>query len=230
MAAKDLKKLPPEDRVKALKKLEEERKKEMDEARKLLKETEEEITEEKKWKERVPIPEATAADEEALSEEGRTILHVLRGSPKKQENSAAPSSAPRQTSLEETVEREAPKMSTAAQYELPREIPLEARNAEYAAEMSRRPAEELRQQAESLYRAAEERGYITWEEQTRAKELYAATIMKEKAAQQGAYPTFTEEVAQRTSLVKQLAGQLLHNAYEAKKITERTQHDWYKGV
>ncbi len=58
-AVEDLKKLSPEERIKRLKELEEERKKEIEAAESLIKETAREIAEEKK---QIPIPEARATD------------------------------------------------------------------------------------------------------------------------------------------------------------------------
>ncbi len=231
MADHNLKSLHPEERIKRLKELEAQKKKEIEDGAKQIKESEKELSDTQKLKEKVPIPEVAKEEEEGLSEEGRLMLKMLRGKQQppgegKEEAAAKPTS---QESLEETLLRENMRIPMGAPYELPREVPLPMRNMEYVAELSERPAEILRQEAQMLYRAVEDRGYMTWEEQGKALELYEAGRMKERAMERGAY-TFTEEVAESTSLIKQLAGQLLHNAYQSSKTRERTMHDWYKGV
>ena len=59
---KDIKKLSPEERIKKLKELEEQRKKEIEEAHKLLKTSEDEVEEKRKLKENIPIPQLTSVD------------------------------------------------------------------------------------------------------------------------------------------------------------------------
>ena len=51
----DLKNVPPEERIKKLKELEEKKKKEIEEAQKAIRESEQEITEKRKWEDKVPI-------------------------------------------------------------------------------------------------------------------------------------------------------------------------------
>src|SRR3990167_2739866 len=79
MAKDELKDLPPEERIKRLKKLEEEKKKEIEEAEKIIKESNEEITERRKWIEKVPIPQVAQDDLEGLGEEGKQLFNVHRG-------------------------------------------------------------------------------------------------------------------------------------------------------
>jgi len=221
MAENNLQALRPEERIRRLKELGVKKKKEIEEGEKLIRESEQEISAAKKMKEKVPIPEVAKEEEEGLSEEGKLVMKVLRGKKvrlKEGEEKAA--GQPEQESLEETILQENISRPVMKPYELPQEVPLPMRNAEYVAELSQRPADALRQETQRLYRAVEERGYMTWEEQGRAMELYEAGRMKELAAKRGVY-SFTEEVAESTSLIKQLAGQLLHNAYQSSKNSRK---------
>lgn len=79
MADVDLKNFPPEERVKRLKELEEQKNKEIEEAKKLIKESEEEIIERRKWKDKVPMPEFVSGSLEGLSTEVKDILKTERG-------------------------------------------------------------------------------------------------------------------------------------------------------
>src|SRR3989338_11521327 len=79
MAEDDIKKLPPEERIKKLKELEKQRKKEIEEAQKKIKESEDELRERRKWKEKVPIPEFAQEGFGGLSEEAKDILKQHRG-------------------------------------------------------------------------------------------------------------------------------------------------------
>ena len=137
----DLKNVPPEERIKKLKELEEKKKKEIEEAQKAIRESEQEITEKRKWEDKVPIPELGKEDLVGLSEEGKAVLKERKG-------------------LEETVKEETfnvPMSSKSGG-------PLEVHAAEYIQALSQKPADELLQNAESLNRMQEDRGYLTHEE------------------------------------------------------------------
>lgn len=78
MDLSDIKKLPPEERIKKLKELEESRKKEIEEARKLAAESEHEIALEE-IKRDIPIPQLTAVDVDTLfSQEEKDIFKSKR--------------------------------------------------------------------------------------------------------------------------------------------------------
>lgn len=115
-AVEDIKKLSPEERIKHLKELEEERKKEIEEAESLIKETVREIAEAEE-KKRIPIPEARATDLATLDtvEERQLVAthHFLTT-----EASAVTSQQPQQQqkkSLEEVAAEEAPAFQPQAQ-------------------------------------------------------------------------------------------------------------------
>lgn len=75
----DLKKLSPAERLKRLKEIELQKKKEIEEAQKLLRDTSEEIEEEEKKKENIPIPQVAATDEAILfTVEEREVFRLRR--------------------------------------------------------------------------------------------------------------------------------------------------------
>ena len=110
MADEDLKKLPPEERIKRLKELEQKRKKEIEDAQTQIRESEQELSARKRWVEKVPIPEVIKEDLEGLSEEGKQLLKVHKGKAveKKEVEEEKKPSVPRgkASALEETVARE----------------------------------------------------------------------------------------------------------------------------
>ncbi len=229
MADDNLKNLPPQERIKKLKEIEAKKKKEIEDAQKQIRDSEVEIEEVQKFKEKVPIPEAAKEDLEGLSVEGKEILKVLKGKKEavpKEEGEKKPAKK-EEVSLEETLAQEVikPIAGTHVHYDA-REGPHV--DLDYVAHLSQAPAERLQHEAQSLYNEFKAKGYMNEDEQRRAVELYGASDLKERAAEGGLYPTFTEEVAQNTSLVKQIAGHLLHNMYQRDK-GESHQKDWYKG-
>lgn len=122
----DLKKLPPEQRLKKLKELAEKRKQEIEEAQRLMKASEEELTQTKRLEEKIPIPQIAAEAMEALeTEEEREMFRThrdIKGKEKPKPPTPKPTKGEREEekTLEETVEKEAP------QRELPTERPYGA--------------------------------------------------------------------------------------------------------
>jgi hypothetical protein len=231
MANKDLKNLPPEERIKKLKELEVQRKKESEEAEDLIRESQDEISHKKKWTDKVPIPEITQDDEMGLSDSAKEILETLRGKKRTEAKEAPVERKEKEIDLEETLLKEAPRVQfTGAQYELPT-VPLSAPNIQYIQELSqRRTAEELQSRAAYIAQRVDDQGYITAEQQQEAFNLYQASGAKQDAGVEGRYGTFTEDVEARTSLTKQVTGRLLDRAYEAAKSGGHTLHDYHRGV
>ena len=117
-AVEDLKKFSPEERIKRLKELEEERKKEIAEAEELIKETSQELADAEE-KRRIPIPEARATDLSTLDtlEEKQLVTthHNLSTEPAATNMaSSQPSLQPKKT-LEEVAADEAPRQQAQAQ-------------------------------------------------------------------------------------------------------------------
>ena len=87
MAKDDLKDLPPEERIRILKKLEEEKKKEIAEAEKAIKESQDELTERRKWAEKVPIPQVSRDDFRDMSLDEAKVQEAHKGKKSKSSDS-----------------------------------------------------------------------------------------------------------------------------------------------
>ncbi|PIN73848.1 hypothetical protein COV20_01910 [Candidatus Woesearchaeota archaeon CG10_big_fil_rev_8_21_14_0_10_45_16] len=220
MAKEDLSKLPPEERIKRLKKREEERKKEIAEMERLIKESEDEISEKLRWVQRVPIPQVASKETKDVSKEGKDVINTLHGiaDDKKEEEKETV----KEDSLEETVFREAV------------DLPPEARNIQYGTAanefagyqpLSEKPIGELYQDALTLKNSIQEKGYISRADEQRAAYLNSAAAERINAVHQGNY-SFTEQTARAASLTQMVAASI-SNAYQHK--TEVTGHDWYTG-
>ncbi len=231
MADSSIKNLPPEERIKKLKELEAKRKKEIEEAQKLIRETEEEMDDRWKWKEKVPIPQVAKEDLKDLSPEEKDILKTHKGLTEKAEEST-PDTAPekrkhepatdkeagsgKSRSLEETISQEQIQLLQLArnsQYEItaPLGKPLPE---EYLSQLSQRPMGQLYQEMASINREFEEKGYLSREDERRVEYLTGAVQEKIKAVEAGRY-SLTEEVALAASLTQSL-GSMLRDAYKRK--------------
>jgi len=173
-----LKRLPPEKRIAFLKKLEEERKKEIELAEEMIKSTEEELKALEEFRD--VIPQLRAVDiEELFTPEEKEIFKIARFV------------SERRGREEEEEERErTERAGTIEEVVAGAEIGEEKRQEEefwqrvYA--LSRRPAEELYNRARELYTAAAT-GQITPEQQEEAIAIQYATREKLEAIAEGSY-------------------------------------------
>ena len=105
----ELKKLSPDERIKRLKELEEERKREIEEAETLIRETNRELAEAEE-KQKIPIPEARATDLSTLttSEERQIVTthHFLASGAETQQPATAAPQPQKQKNLEQVAEEE----------------------------------------------------------------------------------------------------------------------------
>ena len=225
----DLKNLPPEERIKKLKKLEKEKKKEIEDTLKLLRDSEDELTDKKKWEEKVPIPEFAKESLDGLSEAEKEIIKEQKGIKGKsiEEESGPETDKPvaKDISLEETLaSAEIPPNAHNLQYTSPENQQQAIFTAEYIAQQSRLPLQQLQGEMETLYRRSEEKGYLSIEEQRRATAIYSALDEKIRAVEGGKYST-NEETANAASMIKNVTGRLLDRAYQANSSDRQ---DWYK--
>ena len=193
--------LPPEERIKKLKKLKEEKEKEIAEAQKLIKESEEELTDRRKFKEKVPIPESAKNDLEGLSKEGKEILKEQKGLREKvaeheEKKAAAKTSKDDKKYDLESLARE--------QVELPPDVI----NSEYALQLSKEPMGNIYKEMGQIYKAVEEKGYISREEEKRVEYLSSAVERKIEADEEGQY-SFSREAARAASITQQLGASLI---------------------
>lgn len=227
MTEKDFKDLPPEERVKKLKEIKEKKEKEIVEAQQQIKDSEIELSERKKWLDKVPIPELAQEDLTGLSAEARQILKENKNI-KDKEIADEDVEDKKKVALEDTVAEETiqPQKQVDIEYGLSGDRLREVARAEYISGLSQVPADRLQIEAERLQRTVEDKGYLNQEEQRRALSLYSAIDEKIKAADGGSYAGWTEETATRALFSKQVTGRLLDNAYQANKPSGRL--DEYK--
>ncbi|MBU0457282.1 MAG: hypothetical protein ABH824_07260 [Nanoarchaeota archaeon] len=211
MADEELKNLPPEERIKRLKELENKRKKEIEEAQNLIKESEEELTERRKWEDKVPLPEFASEDLQGLSEEAKEILRSQRGfkdkikkedSEEKSEENSEDGEKKRKTIKSRS--NQDLEMLAREQIDLPQEII----NSEYAMQLGQKPVNDLYQEVREIGQRVEKRGYMTREEERRVEYTLAGIEKKFEAEESGTY-SFTEKTAMRANLTQQLGAQLL---------------------
>lgn len=197
----ELKKLPPEERIRRLKEIEEEDKKELEEAKKLIAESEVEADEEQKNVREMPIPQMRAIDIDSLfSPEEKQMFREKRPSEavkRKDEGEKRPKRK-EIVALEETVLGEIPRITQA-------EIEMQRQYIQQLA--TERPATDIYQGLTSLAREAHDKGYLNQEEQGRLYALYNAAFEKNRALQEGEYnanKTSAERITDALDLFKAL--------------------------
>src|SRR3989344_5018328 len=211
MTVNDLKKLSPEERIKKLKELEEQKKKE-------IKNAQGELNEKRKVKEKVPIPEFAKEDLEWLSEEGKQILSVQKGIKKEvfndnfndnEENKQSGKKISREEiSLEETLSKE--------------KTELQQMQVKYELQLSHKTMGDLYSEMVNIHKRVEEKGYVNQEEQKRVQYLSSAVEQKLEAVEEGNY-SLSQELERTVSTVKQLS-EGLRGMYKS----NRKENEWYK--
>ncbi|MFC1801522.1 hypothetical protein ACFLZB_03580 [Nanoarchaeota archaeon] len=186
----DLKKLSPEERLAKLKEIEEKSKKEIAEAQKLIQESEGEIEEKKKFEDKVPIPQLIAHENISLeAKEEKEMFDSQRQKGKGKEDV----SELKEKSLEDQL------------------------RSEHIEELSRRPADELKERMADIYkRAGEQDGYMTSEQKGEVYNIAKAEGEKIYAMQEGNYPAeqignALENISATFAMTKRL-----RSMYEAK--------------
>ncbi|HLD00546.1 MAG TPA: hypothetical protein VJC39_02275 [Candidatus Nanoarchaeia archaeon] len=215
--------LSPRERIKKLKELKQKKEEEIIEAQELIHDSEVEIDEELKFKDKVPIPEVAQEDLEGLSLEAKDILKSARGM--KEKITAHIKEEERykleniKDSLEETVGLERTNSRAG-----------EVRNVEYGPDtfsgsplnpnkvigLSYQPAGMLQQEMDSIYRTVGEKGYMNQTEQQRVVDITSALDEKIRAVETGSY-NISDEVARSVSIARQVGERLLHNTYQSNK-------------
>lgn len=173
---KGLKKLFPEERIRKLKEIQEKNKKEIDEAQELIRESEQEAARDEEVR-RIPIPQLKSVDIDALfSNEEKEMFKAKRFVENKEKPVEEKSPKKEKKTLEEVAE-EAPRLTQEEQ----------RANIEYAAQMSRKPLDELKQRFDYIQQKIDpENGPDEYQRQ----ELYnlgKSFEMKEKDIETGRY-------------------------------------------
>ncbi len=196
----EIKKLSPEERIKRLKKLEDEKRKEIEEAQKLMKESVVELEREEKIKKEIPIPQVKAVDigglftkeEKQLFATKRYEDSKLRGEEQHEEEQGV-----QEKTLEDEIQ--------VAQIQLTREQLDEQR--QYGERLAAEQPNQLYQLAREAYDEFRETGTVDQEK------LYALDIAirtKDGVSPAGGYKAPTEEAQEQfgstKSIVKYLRG------------------------
>lgn len=183
----DLKRLSPEERIAKLREIEKKRKKELEEAEKLMRESYTEIEDKEKEKRKVPIPQVKAdeggmadvfvGDEKELWKTKRFVSERPIEEEKPEEGEA----------LERRViEEEARERSVAEQAD------IEARK-QYQINLSKQPIEQLDNRLKAYEQLAKS-GNMTEEQKEAAYNVTQAAWYKQEAVQEGAYKASAEEI------------------------------------
>ena len=229
-AGESLKGLSPEEKIRRLKQLEQEKKKEIAEMKEEIKKSEDQIETRQKWVEKVPIPQVIQEDLEGLSKDGKIILKKI-GHAQEESDSDKDEDSGSNDSLEETIQEEAQGLTPVTrgdvQYQIPTEVLHQQINTEYAAALSYKPVDETADALQGIYSSVEKRGYMTQEEQEFVR--HSLSGLEKKAA--SGY-NFTQQTAQQASDVRKIAGHLLHNAIKYSSSHDkgdRNPNDLYTG-
>ncbi len=192
----EIKKLSPEERIKRLKKLEEEKRKEIEEAQKLLKESAVELEREEKIKKEIPIPQVKAVDVgELFTQEEKQIFATKRYEESKLSRAEeAPEEAPAAAG-EKTLEEEVWK----AQPELTREQLEEQR--QYGEKLAFEQPDRLYEMARGAYDEFKETGQV---DQGKMYALGVAIGRKDETSPAGEYKAPTEEAQEQFGSVKSI--------------------------
>ncbi len=166
---KELKNLSPEERIRKLKEIEEKDKEEIEKAHQLIKESEDEIEIEEKIKQ-VEIPSEKKVDVSRLF--------------KSEEDS-----------LEETVKKEAPKVS---EEEL-------RKQQTYLKEL---PTQKIEQKAEYLQQRVQQTGYVSNEQRSEISSMYQELKQREEDFKQGTYKSTSQNIEEQLSVAKKILGDM----------------------
>ena len=190
----EIKKLSPEKRIEKLKKIEEENKKEINEAEKIIKDSIREINVKEKIRD-LPIPQIKAVDIESLfSPEEKEVFAVKRYKDlvvrhAEEEKAEIP--------LEETVKQEEPR---ATKEELAAHIKYQV----LANELRREPTENVVQELENIYHQVIEGTGVTGDQMTMA---YAANVVareRQQEIERGTYGRLDEQVSNQLDIARQI--------------------------
>ena len=183
---KEIKKLSPEERIKRLKKIEEENKKEINEAEKLIKDSIREINIQEEIKD-LPIPQIKAVDIESLfSPEEKEVFATKRYENARQSHVEEETA---EIPLEETVEQEKPEITK-------EELAAHIQYQVLANELRKERTENVVQRVENIYNQIKETGEITREQ---INEAYAAESVARQRQEEIGRGTYGRTMSEKVS-------------------------------
>lgn len=197
----ELKKLSPAARIKKLKEIQEKNKKEIEEAQAMIKKSQQEEEIEKEL-EQMPIPQLKSVDiDDLFSQEEKQLFKERRFVSEKRKPEEEP--APKKQELEQIAEQ-APELNKEQ----------EKANVEYAMQLSKKPAHELKERASEIYNNAKESGYMSHSQEEELKNIDYATRQKMKDIEQRNYSNVSKQVAEEMVATEKMKN-WLQNMYKA---------------
>ncbi len=231
---KNFENLPPEERIKKFREEEKKKQKEIDDARKKIKESEDELTERRKWEDKVPIPEFMAESLEGLSKDAQDMIRSQKGISKKENFDGSEEELQKETNegnkekinLEKTLNSENFDKNVNVNHGVP-DANMPGGFNHQPGNLTYSPLNELQDQVKSVYDSVKEKGYMNWEEQKKVVDVNSAIDDKFRAYDAGQY-SLSEAAANAAMMTRKLTGRLLDDNYQAKKSHDSHQKDWYK--
>ncbi len=193
----ELKKLSPQDRLKKLKEIEDRNKKEIQEAQKLMKQSEAELEEEEKTKKQLPLPQLRSIDDSNLFGKGtqeddmlatKQFKQIRRG---KKEEELEEQVEEKGGALENTVSREREWLKEeheqAAMYTASMPQRQQRYQSNLTRELSEGTARDIYKMISEVYSEAKESGYVSSEQMSRINAASEAALSKLDAMVSGDY-------------------------------------------
>ncbi len=189
-----LKELPPEERIKKLKEIEEESKKEIEKAHKLLKTSEEELEMKKEEKRKIPIPQLRSIDIDALfSQEEKDLFKVKRFIAERKKEEEV-----KEKPLEQTVAETQLDLTPEQVQQIQVEYGLK-RDTEMA---------NIYNRVRDIYNQAKETGYVSPDQMKQLTAAVYAIGEKQQDMQTGNYPSAGENVMKQIGVVYEMKKKL----------------------
>ena len=210
MAKEDFKDLNASARLEKLKKLKQEREKEIAEAQEAIKEAEQELNQEKEWKEKVPIPQVAMDSLQNLSVEEKQILKIHKGLKEKSVEEKSDDKKGKDLTDKTKQQTDSELEDTIRDEEVSQEMMQAANmlgpgsNLDYINQLSQEPVNNLYNEAKNIYEAAKEKGYLSMEENRRMAYISSAMEQKLTDVESGDY-SLTQEMAKAANVTQQIA-------------------------
>ena len=194
----ELKKLSPEERIKKLKELQKKDREEIENAQKLIFESEEDMAREEEVK-KMPIPQLKSIDIESLfSSEEKELFRAKRfidfEKPAAKEKAKAPK------------KDEKPLEEVAAEAEILK-IEEERAHAQYLNQLREQPADKLYNRMKQIYSEVKDQGYVSPKQMEEINNLSYANARKFEDTRAGEYSP-TQEAAREMVLTQKIKGWL----------------------
>ena len=97
-------------------------------------------------------------------------------------------------------------------------LPAELHDSQYVEQLSHKPIGEIYKEIKDIYKAVEDKGYLSTLEQKQVEYLSSAVQRKFEAEEHGTY-SFSEEAARAASVTQQLSATMI-GSYKGKKMNE----------